>query len=332
MKKFITSILLFLFSISFCKGQPIIFPDSNFENKLMQSSLTSSVALDLNFLNIKIDLNNNGVIEHDEAEHVVVLNVSFGSITDLTGIEYFTNLKQLMIQYNSIASMDISALTQLTGLRCDVNNLSSINLNGLNNLEYLQCNTNYITSLDFIGKPNLKSVWCYNNQLTSLDFSNNPLLIHLKCKNNNLTSLNIKNGINQDFLTVGYDDCWKTGNPNLTTVCADASEQVAVQNYLNGCGDVTQVITVVSNCAMGNEEFGINEIKVFPNPTNSTININGNSSIKTIELYDIQGRVLVTKEVNANQTNLDISGYTNGVYFVKITTDNGVKMEKVIKQ
>ncbi len=114
-------------------------------------------------------------------------------------------------------------------------------------------------------------------------------------------------------------------------MCADASEQVAVQNYLNGCGNATQVITVVSDCTMSNEEFGINEIKVFPNPTNSTININGNNTIKTIELYDNQGRVLVTKEVNANQTNLDISGYTNGVYFVKITTDAGIKLEKVIK-
>jgi Leucine-rich repeat (LRR) protein len=75
-----------------------------------------------------------------------------------------------------------------------------------------------------------------------------------------------------------------------------------------------------------------NSVSISPNPTNSKININANSNIKSIELYDVQGRVLKTVLENTNQSVLDISDKANGIYFLKITTENGSKIEKVVKE
>jgi len=49
-----------------------------------------------------------------------------------------------------------------------------------------------------------------------------------------------------------------------------------------------------------------------------------------VSLYDVQGRLLQT--VLGNQKVLDIAHQANGIYFLKITTEKGSKVEKVVKQ
>jgi Leucine-rich repeat (LRR) protein len=87
---------------------------------------------------------------------------------------------------------------------------------------------------------------------------------------------------------------------------------------------------ITTFATLSSQVFKIDEsVSVSPNPTASKININCNNTIKSIELYDVQGRVLETI-LNAN--NLDISNKTNGIYFLKITTEKGSKIEKVVKE
>lgn len=73
-------------------------------------------------------------------------------------------------------------------------------------------------------------------------------------------------------------------------------------------------------------------ISIYPNPTNSFVTINCNSNIKSIELYDVQGRILETSIENNTTSKLDISDKQNGIYFVKINTENGSKVEKIVKE
>ncbi len=81
---------------------------------------------------------------------------------------------------------------------------------------------------------------------------------------------------------------------------------------------------------LSSQVFKIDEsVSVSPNPTTSKININANNNVKSIELYDVKGRILKT---NLNANSLDISGKTNGIYFLKITTEKGSKIEKVVKE
>lgn len=73
-------------------------------------------------------------------------------------------------------------------------------------------------------------------------------------------------------------------------------------------------------------------VVVFPNPTQDKININCNNTIKSIELYDVQGRVLEILAANKISAQMDLSGKAKGIYFVKITTEKGKKVQKVIKE
>jgi hypothetical protein len=73
-------------------------------------------------------------------------------------------------------------------------------------------------------------------------------------------------------------------------------------------------------------------VALYPNPTNGNVNINSNNTIKSIELFDVQGRILQTIIEDRNAAQIDISNKANGLYFIRITTKTGVKVEKLIKK
>lgn len=72
-------------------------------------------------------------------------------------------------------------------------------------------------------------------------------------------------------------------------------------------------------------------IMLYPNPTNDIVNIAADNTLGSVELYDIQGRVLETHLVDRYSTKIDLSKRAAGMYFLKIRTDVGVKVEKVMK-
>jgi hypothetical protein len=334
MKKNIFFVILILLTYNLSIAQNINFPDSNFKTKLLQCDVSGSNPIALNLIGnqFKIDSNSDGQIEQSEALEVSYLFLYASNISDLTGIEYFTNIQYLGINNNSISVLNLTTLTHLIGLRCDLNNLTTINLNGHITFENLQCNNNNITSLDFTGLPNIKSVNCKNNLISSLNFSSNPLLNQLYCSNNNLTSLNIKNGINHDFSNVNYNDCWKTGNPNLITICADASEVVSVQNFLDGCG-TSQAISITSNCGLGNEEFAGN-ITVYPNPFVDRLTIDSSQSLgdySSITIYNTLGSVVFSNSILTSINEIDLSNLSKGVYILRLLGDSKKTSVKLIK-
>jgi uncharacterized repeat protein (TIGR01451 family) len=84
---------------------------------------------------------------------------------------------------------------------------------------------------------------------------------------------------------------------------------------------------------LSNPEHPVDEsIVLYPNPAKDHIFISCNSLITSVELYDVQGRMLQTAIQDDNTAQLDISNYAKGVYFVRINTENGMKVVQMIKE
>ena len=158
------------------------------------------------------DKDGNHVLSPQEIAEVTEINVYNKSISDLTGIKYFTELETLMCYSNRLTSLDVSGCTELKGLICYNNQLAELDvsenaalveLNCLNNdltsldvsdctaLTYLDCSDNRLTSLDVSKNTALGWLNCSENQLRSLDVSKNTALGSLYCSGNRLTSLDV---------------------------------------------------------------------------------------------------------------------------------------------
>lgn len=76
-------------------------------------------------------------------------------------------------------------------------------------------------------------------------------------------------------------------------------------------------------------EENLNELSIYPNPANNLLNIQSSTQIQSVEVLNIQGQLII-KEGNVNQIN--VSSLTNGVYMIRIATNNGVKVQKFVKE
>ena len=71
------------------------------------------------------------------------------------------------------------------------------------------------------------------------------------------------------------------------------------------------------------------DINVYPNPTTGVITVAA-SNITRIEVIDAMGRVAMTQEGSANTMN--ISALAEGVYTLRVATENGVSMKRIVKK
>lgn len=71
-------------------------------------------------------------------------------------------------------------------------------------------------------------------------------------------------------------------------------------------------------------------INVYPNPANEFVNIKSVKEIISIEIYDLQGKLIYNKHVNALSSNINIQEFIKNIYFIKINTVNSVYQEKLI--
>ena len=73
---------------------------------------------------------------------------------------------------------------------------------------------------------------------------------------------------------------------------------------------------------------------VYPNPATDkiTLQLEGTASVLNLEILDLSGRSIRRENLNANQTELDISELQNGVYFIRISVSGNVGIQKLIVQ
>jgi CubicO group peptidase (beta-lactamase class C family) len=92
-----------------------------------------------------------------------------------------------------------------------------------------------------------------------------------------------------------------------------------------------RLLSTLINNHVGLTEKTIPEklITVYPNPTNGLVHIEiPNQTIQSIKVYDLQGQL--TKETTENQ--FDLSNLSNGTYFIKAQTKQGLYSYQLTKQ
>ncbi len=74
-------------------------------------------------------------------------------------------------------------------------------------------------------------------------------------------------------------------------------------------------------------------IKAYPNPVKDIFNIEAPSKIKTVKVYDVAGKQILTKDLSEAKSQIDFSRFSAGIYVVTTLLENGTSTStKVIKK
>jgi hypothetical protein len=143
----------------------------------------------------------------------------------------------------------------------------------------------------------------------------------------------------------GEKDTFTTVTGDWETIVLDFSGVTnANQNKLvlipdNGnLGDGTSASTfyfddIIQTATAGVEDNSIVNVSVYPNPSNSNWNFRtGNTVITSVEVFNLLGKRVVSQNNNSTEIAISTQGLSSGIYIARITTEQGVKSVKLIRE
>lgn len=133
-----------------------------------------------------------------------------------------------------------------------------------------------------------------------------------------------QSGIHADFKFSAAGERCILSYPNGTIVdTVTFGAQTTDMGYAripNGTGNfVIQAPTFnANNESLNTPSFSAKDIKLYPNPVDTVLNIDAPATIHTIQLYSSLGQLLIDEEFNSNQIELNLSKLGSGVYLLKV--------------
>ena len=181
------------------------------------------------------------------------------------------------------------------------------------------------------------------NQIITIRDNTSPIITCPAAQE--LLSTNGSNATMIDYtgMATASDNCSSAGNITITQI-------PAVGTVLN-LGNTNVTITATDECGnsdnctfildvkftSGIETFTINDIQVYPNPSNGIFNLDLGvlqNELITITVLDVLGEVVLEKhQVQGQQIQeIDLSDFVAGVYLIEVKTENTSLIKRVMKQ
>ena len=200
--------------------------------------------------------------------------------------------------------------------------------------------TNPIKKYNSIGNYNVKlktftNNGCVDSTKTQVIVIKSPQTGNIAGPNTNIqTNTQYLYNINQQ-LNHTYE--WQIENGAI--ISGQGTNAINIQWLNNGAGVLRCIITSINSCTdtaklqLNVGPTGINDIKnsnikIYPNPTNNIINVEGLSKNEnnSIQIFDVQGKLVITKTITEKGT-IDLSELNKGVYVIKI----GEVAQRIVK-
>jgi hypothetical protein len=145
---------------------------------------------------------------------------------------------------------------------------------------------------------------------------------------------------NADVIVLPFifsEDCHKfvirsaNGDGGLSVVMFDSDSETLYESNGNFGFEDSSSFNSNGEVILGINDNNLEGLSIYPNPATSVLNVK-NAENSTIEVYNVLGQVLYTKNDISIEEQIQVSQFTSGTYFVKITNGNAVKTTKFIKR
>lgn len=156
----------------------------------------------------------------------------------------------------------------------------------------------------------------------------NYFSICLFATDNNNLFLCGKGGIRHMNVSTGSFDL-VYDEPNLTRYISSAGFRNGRAMFVTSIGQLFK-ITITNSI----DPETVEQLAIYPNPATDNLTIEFpvfGIDDKTIEILDLNGKIVATTNFSSFKVNMDISGLSNGVYFLRLSCEEGLITKKFIK-
>ncbi len=140
-----------------------------------------------------------------------------------------------------------------------------------------------------------------------------------------------------DIVVTGSNIVWyasaadaASGTSPLSPTQLLANTTYYATQTINGCRSATSLAVTITTLA--NQDFDMTQFTYYPNPVIDLLNISYSQDMTSVKVFNMIGQQLMSKQINSNTAQIDMSRYANGAYFIQVTTENAMKTVRVIKK
>ncbi|SFN77009.1 Por secretion system C-terminal sorting domain-containing protein [Paenimyroides ummariense] len=128
-----------------------------------------------------------------------------------------------------------------------------------------------------------------------------------------------------------YDDAMKGNNPlsqNMPLV--NGTTYYAVIIGANGCPSLPTPIEAI--IVLGVNDFDLSKLKYYPNPVSDQLTITYTEAITNVEVFDLNGRMVMKRNFDNETVQLDFSTLSSGTYMLNIKTKENSQFIKIVRK
>lgn len=119
-------------------------------------------------------------------------------------------------------------------------------------------------------------------------------------------------------------------NPLPTsTLLVDNTTYYATQT-VSSCPS-TASLAVLAQIALNTNGFDLSKFKFYPNPVHDILNVDYAQNISKVEVFNAVGQLVSVKCQTGVSTKVNMSGLSDGVYLVKLSSENSTQVIRVVK-
>ncbi len=298
--KLFTIITLLMYCMA--KAQVTLIPDQNFEQTLINQNIDSDGII-------------NGQVFTNNINTLTTLTTGSLIINDLTGLEDFAQLQDLTINKLDVFNTNNQTLDLTNNTM-----LETLFMNGQDD-----ANAVIVNDIDLSENPNINQIhtigiWA----LKTLDLKSGTTDV------SNL-SINIDVGFplppseGQASSTQQQDFCIKVSDKDAATAGTGVYSTWTISANNNP-------YYFSETCTLNTKRFNQESVSIYPNPTRDIIHIKANNiDFNTIKIFNLQGQIIKTFN-KLDTKSLDVSGLASGMYVVRLASDDGIIIRKIVKQ
>lgn len=80
------------------------------------------------------------------------------------------------------------------------------------------------------------------------------------------------------------------------------------------------------------ENLNESNFLIYPNPSNNYINVETNLKDYSLSVFDVMGKLIYKEKTPQNKTRINISNFSNGIYFLQLANGDKIISKKFIKE
>jgi hypothetical protein len=132
------------------------------------------------------------------------------------------------------------------------------------------------------------------------------------------------NNANVTFFDSGY-------NPALQCVLIDDISTPGLSSWvIDGNSCFCEVPATCLTISVEENELNTSDFSMYPNPAKNTLYITTKTNNAVVSIYNITGKVILTKNLSHGENLVNVSRLASGIYLARFESENKVDTKKLI--